>query len=120
MIGVVISLNIVIALICLSVVWQVWRLKRVLGKVADTLLLWELSTHNTLYQAPDSIRLGQEGIAHLRRQQAQLKFRMQQVRRILALIFLFQRLCRQQSQWLHRRLPKHALKHLHSQPQKDS
>ena len=110
MIGVVISLNIAIALFCLSIAWRVWRLSRALAKVADTLLLWEYSTHNTLYQAPESILLGQQRIAQLRRQQAQLQFHLQQVQKILTLIFLLKRLFHQQHQWFHRHPSRHALK----------
>ena len=120
MIGVVISLNIAIALFCLSVAWRVWRLRRMLAKVADTLLGWEYNTHHTLYAAPKYIFLGQERIAHLRRQHAQLRLRLQQVQQVLALIFLLQRLFRQQGQWLHQHSPRHALKHSLSPNPKDS
>ncbi|MDJ0702412.1 MAG: hypothetical protein QNJ46_03950 [Leptolyngbyaceae cyanobacterium MO_188.B28] len=106
MIGVVISLNIAIALFCLFIVWRVWRLKRMLAKVSDTLLAWERSTYRTLYQAPDHILNTQGGIAHLRKQHIQLRFRLRQVRQVLALVFLLQRLFFQRSQWLKRYLSK--------------
>ena len=99
MIGVVISLNIAIALFCLFVVWRVWRLKRTLAKVADILRHWENSTHHTLYRAPDHILGAQEGVSHLRKQQAQLRFRLQQVQQVLGLVFLLQRFLLPRSHW---------------------
>ena len=120
MISVVISLNIAIALFCFSFAWRVWRLRRVLANVAETLLLWEDSTYNTLHQAPKSILHGQQRIMHLKRQHAQLQFRLQQVQQILALIFLLKRLLRQQNQWFNRHPSRHSLKHLSSHTPKDS
>lgn len=106
MLGVVISLNIAISLVCLLVVWRIWRLKQVLTKIANTLLSWERSTHNTLYRAPKHILLGKKGIANLQRQHAQLQFHIKQVQQILALFFLLQRIFRQQNHGFNRHPPK--------------
>ena len=113
MIGFVISVNIAIALFCLTIVWRVWRLKLVLAKVADTLLKWEHSTRHTLHRAPEHIFAAQGGVARLKRQQAQIRFHLQQIQQVLGLIFLFQRFFRQCSHWFNRHSSKASPKRLH-------
>jgi cytochrome oxidase assembly protein ShyY1 len=55
MLTIVLVINVLLAVLCLGVAWQVWRLKQALGQVADTLIEVEQTTHPFLYGAPQSI-----------------------------------------------------------------
>jgi hypothetical protein len=89
-IAVAISLNILIALFCFYVAWRLWRLQQTLAEIADALLRYERSTHNTLNPdvIPPAILLGQRGTARLRQQYARLQRQLQQLRKFIFIIGL--------------------------------
>jgi uncharacterized protein YoxC len=85
MLTLVIVLNVLLALLCLGVAWQVWKLRRVLSRVANTLSAAEQRTHSVLHGAPRSILKGQTGSQALRLRYQQLEQQLQQVQQILDL-----------------------------------
>ncbi len=86
MLTVVLVLNALLTLICLLSAWQVWKLRRTLRKVADTLSRVERSTHNLLHGAPEAILKGQMGTAQLRERYAKLAPQLQQAQLALRLV----------------------------------
>lgn len=84
----VVVLNVLLALFCFYVAWQVWQLRRALAQAADALLAAEQSTHSVLYGAPKAILGGQLGTRQLRQQYQQLKPKYEQVRQALTLLAL--------------------------------
>jgi hypothetical protein len=86
MVTVVVTLNISLALICLYVAWQVWKLGRVLAKVADTLSIAERHTHRVLIKAPNAIRKGQIGVYQLRQELQYLEQRVAIAQQSLGLL----------------------------------
>lgn len=90
MIAVAVSLNLGIALFCFYLTWRLWRLAQTLGAVADSLVSWERSTHNTLNPAviPPAILLGQRGTARLRGRYAQLQRQLHQLQQVVSVMRL--------------------------------
>jgi hypothetical protein len=103
MVTVVVILNLLIALLCLFAAWQIWRLRRILAKVADTLTVAERKTHVVLYGAPDAITRGQMGIYQLRRTYQQLQPQLQRLQQVLGLLSLGQRVWLKRSRFSPRR-----------------
>lgn len=91
MLTVVLVLNALIALLCLYVAWQVWKLRRVLASVADTLISVERSTYAVLHGAPIAIAKGKQGTHKLRQQYRQLESQLQRAEQVLGLLSLGQR-----------------------------
>lgn len=102
MLTVVLVLNGVIALSCLYVAWQLWRIRRVLARVADTLTAVERSTYKVLHRAPRAIANGQTGTRKLRQKYRQLEAQLQQVEQVLALLQFGQRAWQQRSRQVRR------------------
>ncbi|HSM81953.1 MAG TPA: hypothetical protein VLS96_09710 [Nodosilinea sp.] len=90
MIAVAVTLNLLVALFCFYVAWRLWRLGKTLGAVADSLVLWERSTHATLNPVviPPAILRGQRGTAGLRLSYRQLQRQLQQLQRVMAVVGL--------------------------------
>lgn len=97
MLTVVLVINGLITLLCLFIAWQVWKISRVLGQVADTLIEVEQNTYNVLNPAPKVIMQGQKGMQQLRRQYRQLEPQLQKVERALALLGMGQLLWNRRS-----------------------
>lgn len=91
MVLVVVIFNLLIALVCLYAAWQMWRLRRFLAQVADTLTAAERRTHAVLHGAPNAIVTGQMGIYQLRRSYQQLQPQIQQLQQITGLLSLGRR-----------------------------
>jgi uncharacterized phage infection (PIP) family protein YhgE len=96
MVTTVVVLNTLIALICLYVARKIWKLRKQLGKVADTLTSAERSAHATLYSAPKAIYKGQKGIAGLEERYQGLESQLQRVQKVLGLVSLGQKFWQQQ------------------------
>lgn len=84
----VIALNVLIALGCLFVAWQLWQIRRTLSQVADALLIYERNTHDVLYGAPEAILQGQTGTHQLRQQYQTLAPQLQKFQQLLSLLGL--------------------------------
>lgn len=97
MLTVVLIANVLIALLCLYVAWQVWNLRRVLANVADTLISVERSTYAVLHGAPNAIIQGQRGTRQLRKQYRQLQVQLQRAEQVLGLLSLGQTAWRRSS-----------------------
>ncbi|MBD2102942.1 hypothetical protein [Leptolyngbya sp. FACHB-261] len=94
MLTIVLVLNALLTLICLLSAWQVWKLRRTLGKLADTLNNVERSTHGLLHGAPDAILKGQMGMVQLRERYAQLAPQLQQAQQALRVVGVGNRVLR--------------------------
>ncbi|HEY9645386.1 MAG TPA: hypothetical protein V6C88_03400 [Chroococcidiopsis sp.] len=105
MVATVITINTIIAILCLAAAVWVWRLRRVLGKVADALTLYERNTHRVLDGAPAYILSGQRSTSHLRQQIQQLDRQLATVRRVTEILSLIRLLWLRQNP-LARRSPK--------------
>ncbi len=84
MLTLVLAINLGLAILCLGVAWQVWRLKRALGQVADTLIEVEQTAHPVLYGAPqtitDSYQRVEEVCDRIRQVEPQLRRARQTIR----------------------------------------
>jgi len=85
MLTLVIVLNVLLALLCLGGAWQVWRLRRIFSRVANTLSAAERRTHSVLHSAPRFILKGQTGSQALRLRYQKLEQQLQQVQQVLGL-----------------------------------
>jgi len=97
---VIISLNLLIALIGFYVAWKVWRLRQTLAKVADILIAAERNTDNVLHGAPQAIIRGQLGIYQLRQSYLKSGPQLQRVRRALLLLGLGRSLVQQPNRFI--------------------
>ncbi len=90
MLTIVLIINAIISLLCILVAWQVWKLRRILGQAANSVLGAERATHNVLYGAPAAIATGQIGVSALRNNLKQLEPQLQRVQQVLGLLSLGQ------------------------------
>jgi hypothetical protein len=95
MLTIVLVINASIALLCILVAWQVWKLRRTLGRAADSIAAAERATHRVLYRAPVAIANGQIGVNSLRQKLRRLEPQWQQVQQVLGLFSLGQTAWRQ-------------------------
>jgi uncharacterized membrane protein len=86
----VISLNIVLAILCLIAVWKLHQSKRALRRATRWLIDAEQKTNQILYPAPYYILLAHSGVAQRQRQAAGLGMIQQQFIRFAALLKLIQ------------------------------
>jgi len=84
---IVISANILIALVGFYLTWRLWRLKAALGGVTDALDRWEHNARHSLNPTviPAALLLSQDKTASLRHQYARLQLQWNQIQKILAL-----------------------------------
>ena len=102
----VILINLGISLLCLFVAWKIWKLRKTLSKVADTLINAERQTHQVLYGAPNAIIKGQYGTRRLRTQYGRLNAQLVKVQQLLAVVTLLLRV----RDWLSRNRKRYDLK----------
>jgi hypothetical protein len=88
MVTLVVIINTLISLLLLYVAWRVWKLKQLLGIVADRLAAYERCSHALLYVAPETISTAQQNIYNLRQRNQRLEVQIQQVRQIVSLLLL--------------------------------
>jgi hypothetical protein len=97
---IIISLNLLIALIGFYVAWKVWRLQRTLAKVAEILIAAERNTDHALQGAPQAIIKGQLGVYQLRQAYRQSGPQFQRVRQALLLLGLGRSLVQQPNRFI--------------------
>ncbi|HEY9818685.1 MAG TPA: hypothetical protein V6D20_23195 [Candidatus Obscuribacterales bacterium] len=86
MVTTVLILNVLIAIVCWYVAWQVWSLRRTLANVADALLSAEQSTYDVLHGAPEAIITAQKGTHQLRQSYERLNQQVARLQQILSLV----------------------------------
>jgi hypothetical protein len=91
---IVVAINTLLSLVLFYVAWRVWKLKRKLKNITNTLIAAERSTHAVLYRAPNAIYVGQQSINNLRLRNQGLESQIQQIRQIFSLIAFGQQVWR--------------------------
>ncbi len=91
MVMIVVVIDTLISLILFFVAWRVWKLKQIIGRIADKLTVYERNTSAALYKTPENIYIGQRNIQNLRQGNQGLQVKIQQVRQIVGLLFLGRR-----------------------------
>jgi hypothetical protein len=86
-----------IGIACLFVAWQVWKLRKTLVGVINTLDSVERSVYNILHPAPGYIYKGQSGSRTLRQKYENLQPQFERLQQVLALLSLGQTLWRRRS-----------------------
>jgi hypothetical protein len=87
---IVLSLNGLMAMLCLYAAWQLCRLRTRLASTADVLIAVERSSQRILVNAPQTVATGQLGAFQLRQQYRLLVLLLQQVQQLLTLLGLGQ------------------------------
>lgn len=98
----VLVVNTILTLVCLVMAWKTWQLRRILGRVANTLTSTEETTRAFLQEAPDAIYVDQMGVYQLQEQYRQLGPQLLRAQQVLALLSLSQTVWRGRLQWLER------------------
>jgi len=91
MVTLVVIINILISLLLFFIAWQVWRLKARIAFITERLTAYEKCSQTLLSQAPQNLNLSQQNIHNLRLKNQSLQFKIQQVRQIVSLLLLGQR-----------------------------
>ncbi|AFY44957.1 hypothetical protein [Nostoc sp. PCC 7107] len=92
MVTVVVIINILISLLLFYIAWQIWRLKRRIAFITDRLTFYEKCSQTLLSQTPQNLDISQQNLHNLRLNNQSLQFKIQQVRQIVNLLLLGQRL----------------------------
>ncbi|NEP77574.1 MAG: hypothetical protein F6K17_27185 [Okeania sp. SIO3C4] len=88
MLWLVIELNIVISIFCFYLAWRIWKVRQTLLQVQQTLNLINICTSKVLEQTPEIFQLHQQKINQLRQLYKQLDLQVQQVKQIMAMLWL--------------------------------
>ncbi|MBU7583876.1 MAG: hypothetical protein KAF91_13355 [Nostoc sp. TH1S01] len=92
MVTVVVIINTLISLVLFYIAWQVWQIKGRIAWITDRLTAYEKCSQTLLSQAPQNLDISQQNIRNLRQRNQSLQFKLQQVRQIVSLLLLGQRL----------------------------
>ncbi|MBD2458704.1 hypothetical protein H6G80_32160 [Nostoc sp. FACHB-87] len=92
MVTVVVIINTLISLLLFYVAWQIWQIKGRIAWITDRLTAYEQCSQNLLSQAPQNLDISQQNIRNLRLGNQSLQLQLQQVRQIVSLLLLGQRL----------------------------
>lgn len=88
MLWLVIELNIVISIFSFYLAWRIWRVRQTLLQVEQTLNLINICTSKVLGKTPEFFQLHQQKINQLRQLYKQLDLQVQQVKQIMAMLWL--------------------------------
>lgn len=88
MLWLVIELNIVISIFCFYLAWKIWKVRQTLLQVEQTLNLIDNCTSKVLDKTPEFFQLHQQKINQLRQLYKQLDLQVQQVKQIMAMLWL--------------------------------
>lgn len=88
MLTIIVVCNVTIALLLGMISWYLWRWRSTLGRIANTLVALEKTTHAVLLDAPDVIYRAQMGIYQLQElsNYQQFEFQLQQLKQALRLL----------------------------------
>lgn len=92
MVTFVIVINVLISIVCFYIAWRVVKLRRRIAKFADKIIVAERRTYAVLHKAPPGILKGQWGTQYLQERYRQLEDRLQQLRQVLVLLTLGQKI----------------------------
>ncbi|NEQ77874.1 MAG: hypothetical protein F6K23_35595 [Okeania sp. SIO2C9] len=88
MLWLVIELNIFISIFCFYLAWRIWKVRQTLLQVEQTLNLIDNCTNKILGKTPEFFQLHQQKINQLRQLYKQLDLQVQQVKQIMAMLWL--------------------------------
>ncbi|NEP87466.1 MAG: hypothetical protein F6K18_11870 [Okeania sp. SIO2C2] len=88
MLWLVIELNIVISIFCFYLAWRIWKVRQTLLQVEQTLNLIDICTNKILGKTPEFFQFHQQKINQLRQLYKQLDLQVQQVKQIMAMLWL--------------------------------
>ncbi|MGE5657530.1 MAG: hypothetical protein ACM37W_13070 [Actinomycetota bacterium] len=91
----VVSINVLLSGLCFYIAWKLWRIRRVLLQVENTLLSLERCSDRVLSRAPHCFSHQQGNVDKLRERYQRLEFQLQRVQQLLSLFALLGRLWRQ-------------------------
>lgn len=97
MLSAVLIINAAIAAFGFYVTWHLWRFRQILAQVADSLFKVARSTDRVMPRVPGAILSGQLGSRELSDRYRRLEFYLQQIQKILALIYGGKRLWQRRS-----------------------
>lgn len=80
--------NALLGLVCLAVAWQIWRMRRILASVAETLLMVDAVVHGVLHGAPDAIDRARTGTQQLRYSYQKLDAQIERLEKFMAFLSL--------------------------------
>ncbi|MEA5617664.1 hypothetical protein VB711_07415 [Cronbergia sp. UHCC 0137] len=92
MVILVVLTNLLLSLLLIYLAWRVWLIKQMLTNLADKLTAYEQSTYTVLHTAPENIYLAQDNIYTLREKHQRLKLQILQIRQIINLLLLLQKI----------------------------
>ncbi len=94
MVTIVVLINTLISVTLLYIAWRVWRLRLRLVRITNRFILTERCAHALLNKAPEAIYVGQQNFQNLRQTNQALELQVQQLRQILSLLVIGQRIWR--------------------------
>jgi hypothetical protein len=84
----VIVFNLFLTLFNLYIAFRLWRLRRVLARVAKTLTMVERRLHRIFYPAPEVVLRGKQGTHELRQRYQRLLVQIELIEKIFSLVSL--------------------------------
>lgn len=93
----VVIFNLVLTLFNLYIVLRLWKLRRLMVRITETLTRLEECIHSIFYNAPQIVFQGQTGTHRLRQSYQSLELQIQQLQKVLALVTLGVRIWQRQS-----------------------
>ena len=80
--------NALLGLVCLALAWQIWRMRRILASIAETLVAVDSAVHGVLYGAPDAIDRTRTGTQQLRYSYQKLDAQIERLEKFVAFLSL--------------------------------
>lgn len=95
MVILVVTVNILIALINFYLAWRIWKLRLSIAAVTDTLNSVERKIYNIFNPAPKKISVGRVGTSNLRKRYRQLETQLLRLQQVFTLLSFLPKLGRQ-------------------------
>ena len=90
----VIVFNVLISLINLWLAWYIWKLRRTLSNLADTLSIFEENTEKILQITPEVVLKAQTGSNYARRVYAQWQEQQLKLKQVLTIVVFVSKILR--------------------------